>query len=104
MNIIKGDIVLVLNGKDRAKTGKVVLIDPKSSKALVEGVNVYKKHVKPSKKYPQGGIIDVNARISLSNLMVICPSCKKATKVNAKNLRKEKRRVCKKCGEVISAA
>lgn len=102
MNIIKGDTVLVLAGKDRSKTGKVVLVDVKNGKALVEGVNVYKKHVKPNKKYPQGGIIDINAKISISNLMIICPSCKKATKVNSKNLKREKRRACKKCGEVIS--
>ena len=97
----KGDLVIVLTGKDRNKTGKILNIDSKESKAVVEGLNVYKKNVKPSKKYPQGGIIDINAKLKISNLMIICPACKKATKVVMKNTGKEKRRVCKKCSEVI---
>ncbi len=104
MKIIKGDIVLVQTGKDRGKTGKVVSVDIKSERAVVEGLNVYKKHVKPSKKYPQGGIIDKNVAMKASNLMIVCQGCKKAVRVSMKNSGKEKRRACKKCGEVLSVA
>jgi len=101
MKITKGDIVLVAAGKDRGKTGKVISVDAVSGRAIVEGLNIYKKHVKPSKKYPQGGIIDKNQPIQISNLMIICQGCKKAVKVKMKNFGKEKRRACKNCGEVV---
>jgi len=104
MKIKKGDTVLVLTGKDSAKTGKVVSVDPQNNRAIVEAVNIYKKHVKPSKKYPQGGIIDKSVPIVTTNLMVVCPNCKKATRTAAKNTGREKRRVCRKCGEVVDAS
>jgi len=103
MKIKKGDTVLVLAGKDNAKTGKVVTIDPENNSAIVDGINIYKKHVKPNKKYPQGGIIDKSVPIKISNLMVICPNCKKATRTATKNTGREKRRICLKCKEVVDA-
>lgn len=99
--IKKNDQVIVIAGKDKGKTGKVMNVNNKTAKAAVEGLNVYKKSVKPSKKYPQGGIIDINSPIQISNLMVICPACKKAARIGVKNSGKEKRRICKKCSEVI---
>jgi large subunit ribosomal protein L24 len=99
--IKKGDQVLVGAGKDKGKTGKVIYVDKKSLRVAVEGLNVYKKNVKPSKKYPQGGIIDINAPMAISNLTLVCGSCKKATRVGLKNSGKDKRRICKKCSEVI---
>jgi large subunit ribosomal protein L24 len=104
MKIKKGDTVLVVTGKDNAKTGKIVSVDPKNNKAIVDGINIYKKHVKPNKKYPQGGIIDKSVPIRISNLMVICPNCKKATRIGKKNIGREKRRVCLKCKEVVDAS
>lgn len=104
IRIKKGDNVLVLAGKDRNKTGKIIKINTKDKKAVVEGINIVKKHIKPSQKYPQGGIIDKNAPLQISNLMVICPSCKKAARVKVKNTGKDKRRVCGKCGEVLDAS
>ncbi|MCX6809424.1 MAG: 50S ribosomal protein L24 [Candidatus Berkelbacteria bacterium] len=101
--IKKGDTVLVGTGKERGKTGKVVTILTKSDRAIVEGLNIYKKHAKPSKKYPQGGIMDVNSPIKIDNLTVICPGCKKASRIKMKNTGREKRRVCVKCGEVSDA-
>lgn len=102
--IKKQDNVLVAAGRDKGKTGKVLGIKKKAGKAVVEGVNVYKKHQKPSKKYPQGGIIDVTVPIEMSNLMVICKTCNKAVKVRFKNTGKDKRRICAKCGEVVDAS
>lgn len=103
MRLKKGDQILVNTGKDRSKSGKVILVDPKSNKVIVEGVNLYKKHVKPSSKYPQGGIIDKNMPINASNATIVCPGCKKATKVKFTGEGKEKRRVCAKCKESLDA-
>ncbi len=100
MSIKRGDTVLITKGKDRGKTGKVVrIVAP--DKLLVEGLNQYKKHIKPSKKYPQGGIIDTPMPMQISNTMIICPTCKKAVRIRFKNSGKEKRRVCAKCSEVL---
>lgn len=101
LRIQKNDLVIVISGKDKGKTGKVMNVNSKSGKASVEGLNVYKKNVKPSKKYPQGGIIDINSPLQISKLMVICPACKKATRTGVKNTSQEKRRMCKKCSEVL---
>ncbi len=102
INIKKGDTVLVICGKDKGKTGKVVSVDIKNKKAIVEGVNMYKKHAKPSKKYPQGGIIDLMTPIEISNLSLICPGCNKKTKVQIKKSKDSHSRICKKCNEVIN--
>lgn len=103
IRIKKGDQVLVIKGKDRGKTGRAIAVFPKTSKIMVEGLNVYKKHAKPSKKYPQGGIMDVNVPVSSHNLQIICPNCSKATRVSFKNLGRDKRRICRKCSEVVDA-
>lgn len=104
LRLKKNDLVLVIAGKDKGKTGKVVLVDPKNGFVVVEGVALVKKHQKPSKKYPQGGIIDKNMPIRIENVMVVCGSCNKATRVGYKNDSKDKTRVCKKCGEVLNAS
>ncbi|OQA52778.1 MAG: 50S ribosomal protein L24 [candidate division WS2 bacterium ADurb.Bin280] len=104
LRIKKNDNVMVITGKDKGKAGKVISVDPKSELVVVEGVGLVKKHQKPSKKYPQGGIIDKNMPIKVSNIMVICGSCNKITRVAYKNDAKEKARVCKKCGEVLNAS
>jgi large subunit ribosomal protein L24 len=103
MKIRKNDNVVILKGKDRGKTGRVIAVFPKTSKIMVEGLNVYKKHAKPSKKYPQGGIMDVNVPVSSDNLQIICPNCSKATRVSFKNSGRDKRRICRKCNEVVDA-
>lgn len=102
--IKKQDTVIVIAGKDKNKTGKVLSVRVKDKKAIVEGVNIFKKHQKPSKKYPQGGIVDVTMPIEMSNLMLVCASCNKPTRIRFKNTGKDKRRICAKCGEVINAA
>lgn len=100
----KGDEVMVAKGKDRGKTGNIVSINKDYSRAIVEGINVYKKHAKPSNKYPQGGIIDMNVPVKTDNLALICKTCKKTTRVKVKNEGKDKRRICVKCGEVVDVA
>jgi large subunit ribosomal protein L24 len=98
----KEDNVLVIAGKDKGKIGKILKVFPGEGRAIVEGVNRIKKHVKPTPRNPQGGIIEVFGKVHISNLMLVCPRCKKPTRVGIKILEdKRKLRYCKKCGDFI---
>jgi len=97
----KNDKVLVISGRDNGKSGKILKILNSSNRALVEGVNMVKKHNKPTPT-SSGGIIEKEAPIHLSNLMIICPKCTEGTRISKKILEdKTKTRICKKCGEEI---
>ena len=100
--IRKGDRVQVLSGKDRGKTGTVTRSIPEKGKVIVDGVNIAKKHQRATSATAQGGIIDKDMPIHLSNLALLCPSCGK-TRVGFL-LKKDgaKTRVCKKCGKDLS--
>jgi large subunit ribosomal protein L24 len=95
--IKKDDIIKVINGKDSGKTGKVLEIDRKDGRVMVEGVNMVKKTMRKSKKNQVGGIKDVEAFLDISNVMVVCPKCKKTTRVGFKITDDKKNRICKKC-------
>jgi len=102
--IVKSDNVLVLSGNDRGKTGKVLKIFPDKGRAVVEGINLIKKHTKPTQELPQGGIVEKEGPVNISNLKVICPKCNEPTRIGIKILEdKSKVRYCKntKCGEII---
>jgi len=99
--IKKNDIVKVLSGKDLGKTGKILEIDREKGKVIVEGVAIVKKTQKKSNKNPNGAISDTESFIDISNVMVVCPSCKKATRVSISIIKDEKKRVCKKCKSAI---
>ena len=101
MKIRKGDTVQVLSGNDKGKTGEVLEVIPKTSKVVVKGVNIRKKHVKPRKQGEEGGIIPVECAINSSKVNVVCPKCGKATKIGYSIEKDEKVRVCKKCGAKI---
>lgn len=102
VHVKRNDIVYVLSGKDRSKSGKVLSVDAKHNRVVVEGVNVVTKHRKPSQRLPQGGIDHIEAAVDASNVMLVCDKCQKPTKVAVKfNEAGKKQRVCKKCGEVI---
>ena len=101
MNIRRDDKVIVLSGKDKGKTGKVLVADPKSLKVIVEGVNVATKHQKAQKKGQDGGIIKVETPIYVSKVQLVCPKCGKGTRVGHKIADGKKIRVCKKCGAEI---
>jgi len=102
MFVKKGDNVLVRVGKDAGKRGKVLRVLPRTNRVLVEGINLVKKHQKPNRNVPQGGIMSAEAQLNASNVMVICNKCNKPTRISKKILdNKEKVRICKKCGEVI---
>lgn len=97
MTIKTGDNVLVIAGKDKGKSGKVVDVYAKENKVLVDGVNKVVKHQKPKSQQDKGGIIEKTAPINASNVLVICPVCGKATRVAHKEVEGKKVRVCKKC-------
>ena len=101
MHVRKGDTVLVLSGKDKGKEGKVVEALPKKAKVVIAGVNKVKRHTKPSQSNPQGGIIVKEAAMSASKVMLVCPACKKATRIKKTAVAGGFARTCKKCGEVI---
>ena len=98
MNIRKDDKVVVLSGKDKGKEGKVIVVNPKAGKVIVEGVSVATKHQKPRKQGEEGGIIKVETPIYACKVMVVCPKCGKPTRVAHKMDGDKKVRVCKKCG------
>jgi len=103
MKIVKGDTVLVTSGNHKGQQGKVLKVFPKANKVIVEGVNFIKRHTRPTPKNQQGGILEKEAPIHASNLMVVCPKCNEATRIGRKVLDDGKRvRVCKSCGEMIT--
>ena len=101
-HVKKGDTVLVLSGNDKGKQGKVMSVDPKSQRAIVEGVRIISKHTRPNAEHPQGGIIKQEAPIHISNLMVVDNSGK-PTRVGRKKDEKTGKlvRYSKKTGEII---
>lgn len=101
MFVKKGDKVKVISGKDKNKEGVVLEALPKKDKVVVEGINMVKKHQKPSNAAPQGGIVDQEAPIHVSNVMVVDPSNGEATRVGYKVVDGKKVRVSKKTGEVL---
>ncbi len=101
MNIKKGDKVKVLAGKDRGAEGIVIAAKPAAQRVTVEKVNIIKKAMRPTQANPEGGISEMEAPIHVSNVMLICPSCKEATRINVKREDGKKVRVCKKCGADI---
>jgi len=117
MKVRKGDLVQVLSGKDRGKQGRIIEADPKKRRVIVENLNVVKKHRRPrpmkdSSRMGQvqiqpGGVVDLAAPIDASNVMVVCPTCNRATRVGYEfresKGRQVKVRVCRRadCGEVL---
>jgi large subunit ribosomal protein L24 len=100
--IKKNDKVIILSGKEQGKIGSVLKVDSEKGRVMVEKINLVKRHSKPSAKNAQGGIIEKEAPIHISNLMVICNKCAEPTRIGKRILDDgSKVRVCKKCGEVI---
>lgn len=98
MLVKKGDQAVVISGKEKGKKGKVAQVIPTTGKVVIENVNVVSRHKKPRSAQDKGGIMKKAAPIDASNVMVVCPSCGKATRVAHKVIDGEKARVCKKCG------
>jgi large subunit ribosomal protein L24 len=102
LGIRKEDTVHVITGKYKGRAGRVLSVDRTKENVLIEKINIIKKHMKPNKTYTQGGIIEKEAPIHLSNVMLVCSKCGKPTKIGITALEGgKKHRTCKKCKEVI---
>ena len=101
MKIKKGDTVKVLIGKDKGKEGKIEKIYPKGNRVLILGVNEYKRHVKSRAKNQKSEIITITKPLPVSNVALVCPKCKKPTRVGYKITNNKKVRICRKCGKEI---
>lgn len=101
-HIKKGDQVMVIAGKDKGKTGKMLSVMAKQGRVLIEKVNFVKRHTRPSGQTRQGGILEKEAPIHASNVMIICPKCNATVRLGQKTLEDGKKvRYCKKCSELI---
>ena len=102
MKIRKNDTVLVITGKDKGKKGKVRFAYPDEKRIMVEGVNMVKKHAKARGQVRQAGIIEREAPISVSGVMLLCAKCNKPARIGFRTLQDgRKARVCRACGEVV---
>ena len=103
--IKKNDKVKVIAGKDKGKIGKVLDVYPNKQRILVENANIAKRHTRPSAKNKQGGIVEGEASIAWSNVMLVCNKCMTPVRIQMKQLEDGKRvRVCRKCNEIIDAS
>ncbi|MFH1789603.1 MAG: 50S ribosomal protein L24 [bacterium] len=101
MKIKTGDKVVIIKGKDLAKNGKVIQCFPKENKVVVEGLNIIKKHMKPSKRGDKGQIIEISAPLTVSKVALLCPKCEKRTRVGYLVEGNKKQRICRKCKETV---
>ena len=101
MRIQRGDTVRVLLGKDRGKQGQVLVVIPRQQRLIVEGINQVKKHVRARRAGEKGQRVTIAAPLPVSNVQLVCPSCKKGTRIGIKREASERSRVCKKCEAVI---
>ena len=107
MNIQKNDNVKVVAGNSTGKAGKVLKVFRENERVIIEGVNIIKRHSRASQKNPQGGIIQKEAPIHVSNIMIVCPKCGKPARVGRTSIkdsqtgRKQTMRVCRKCEEMF---
>jgi len=103
IHIKKDDIVMVNAGKSKGIKGKVLTVYPNENRVIVEGVNIVTKHMKPSQKVQQGGIIKQEAKIHASNVLLYCEKCNRGVRVGKRILEDStKVRYCKKCGETFN--
>lgn len=101
MKIRKNDTVKIITGKDKGKTGKVLKVFPLKGRVLIEGLNLYKKHIRPKREDEKGQTVLISRPIDASNVMLICQSCGKAARVGHTIKDGVKNRICRKCGAKI---
>ena len=97
VHVKTGDTVMIISGRDRGNTGKVLQVSPKEGKVIVEGRNMVTKHVKPRREGEQGGIVKAESAIYSSKVMPVCPKCSKPTRVGHIEIKGKNQRVCIKC-------
>ncbi len=101
LNVKKGDTVVVISGKDKGKKGKILVAYPEKNRVVVQNVAMITRHVKPRRQGEPGGRIEKEGAIHVSNVMLVCPKCEKATRVGHKMEGDKKVRICIKCGKNI---
>ncbi|MBI3671279.1 50S ribosomal protein L24 [Candidatus Azambacteria bacterium] len=101
MKVKKGDNVIVLSGKDKGKSGKVLQVIPQKERVVVEGANLRKRHMRPRRQGEKGQIVEKATPMHSSNVMVVCGKCSKPTRVGYNISKEEKVRICKKCSAVL---
>lgn len=101
MKLHKGDTVIVTIGKDKGKKGKIDRVFPKENTVLVNGMNMYKRHMKKRDEKNPGGIIEIPRPLSVAKVALLCPSCGKPTRVGYLVTKNEKVRICRKCEKKI---
>jgi large subunit ribosomal protein L24 len=101
MKFTKGDEVKVIAGKDKGKVGKIEKVFPKLNSVLVGGVNLYKRHIKKQAQKEKSEIITISKPLPVGNVILVCPNCRKATRIGYKLDEKGKVRICKRCNKKI---
>ena len=103
LHVKKDDLVMVVAGKEKGKSGKVLRVLPEKNRVLVENLNVVKRHTRPSQANKEGGIIEREAPIAISNVQLLCPGCNKPEQTGFKVLDDGRNvRFCKKCNEIVN--
>lgn len=101
-HVKKDDTVMVMAGKEKGKTGKVLRVIPDKGRVLVESVNIVKRHTRPSQANQDGGIVEKEAALAISNVQLVCAACSKPTRTGVRLLEDgTKARFCKKCNEIV---
>lgn len=100
MRLKKGDTVMIMAGKDKGKKGKIIRVAPDKGKIVIEGLNVAKRHQRPTRNFP-GGIVDKARPLFASKVMLVCPRCSQPARVGSKRVQDHNVRVCNKCDEII---
>jgi len=100
-HIKKNDLVEVISGEEKGRRGRVLEVMPETTKAIIEGVNLVKKHQRARSRTQPSGIITTPAPVHISNLVLICPKCGKKTKIRKEKVENRRVRICKICGEII---
>lgn len=101
IHVKTGDEVMIISGREKGRKGKVMAVSPKEGKVIIEKLNMVSKHVKPRKAGEQGGIIKAEGALYASKVQIVCPNCKKPSRVGHKIDGAEKVRICRKCGETL---
>lgn len=101
MKLRLGDTVEVMVGKDRGRRGRIEQVFPRQNLISVEKVNRFKKHLKPTRRHPRGGIVEIMRPISAANVMVVCSHCERRVRIGMKLVGEKTIRVCKRCGKAL---
>lgn len=102
MHVKKNDLVMVVNGKEKGKSGRILRVLPEKEKVIIEKINFVKRHARPHGKQRQGGILEKEAPLHISNVMLLCEKCNKAVRIGHRMVEGSKKaRYCRKCGEIF---